>query len=113
MFYVEYTQTKGPSQKPINLTKVFGISSNTPNSDTVSKKWHNEAIKGVIKIRHYNHPFTYSKCKRQKINVIWCGLRWPHTNIAGALSHEKAHVLLWSYTVVSLGQVFLSIKKAQ
>ena len=34
-------------------------------------------------------------------------------NIAGALSHEKAHVLLWSYTVVSLGQVFLSIKKAQ
>ena len=34
-------------------------------------------------------------------------------NIAGALSHEKAHVLLWSYTVVLLGQVFLSIKKAQ
>ena len=31
--------------------------------------------------------------------------------MAGALSHEKAHVLLWSYTVVSLGQVFLSIKK--
>ena len=44
MFHVEYTQTKGPSQKPINLTKVFGISSNTPNSDTARKKWHNEAI---------------------------------------------------------------------
>ena len=55
MFHVEYTQTKGPSQKPINLTKVFGISSNTPNFDTVRKKCHNEAIKEVINI------YTYSK----------------------------------------------------
>ena len=33
--------------------------------------------------------------------------------ISRALFPTKAHVLLWSYTVVSLGQVFLSIKKAQ
>ena len=32
-------------------------------------------------------------------------------NIAGALSHEKAHVLLWSYTVVSLGKVFLPLRR--
>ena len=31
--------------------------------------------------------------------------------ISRALFPTKAHALLWSYTVVSLGQVFLSIKK--
>ena len=48
-------------------------------------------------------------CKRQKINAIWCVLRWPHAKYRGRSFPRKAHVLLWSYTVVSLGQVFLSI----
>ena len=68
MFHVEYTQTKGPSQKTI---KVFGISSNTPNSDTVRKKCHNEAIKGVINIHTYSKDMhTFQSSFHQIIKML-------------------------------------------
>ena len=61
-YVLNIPKSKGPSQQPINLTKVFGISSNTPNSDKVSKKRHDEAIKEVIKIRYtITISFTHSK----------------------------------------------------
>ena len=71
-------KSKGPPQWPIDWTKVFGISSNTPNSDTLSKKWYNEAIKEVIKIRytitisfaHYKDMHTFQSSFHQNIKML-------------------------------------------
>ena len=60
-------------------------------------------------LRKICHLIVYYVCKRQKINVIWCGLRRPRTKYRGR-SFPRKHMFC---TVVSLGQVFLSIKKAQ
>ena len=55
-------KSKAPSQWPINLTKVFSLSHNTPIPDTVSEKWNNETTKEVIKVRYtVNITFTHSK----------------------------------------------------
>ena len=61
-FMLNKPKSKAPSQWPINLTKVFGISHNTPIPDTVSEKWNNETTKEVIKVRYtINITFTHSK----------------------------------------------------
>ena len=61
-FMLNKPKSKAPSQWPINLTKVFGISHNTPIPDTVSEKWNNETTKEVIKVRYtINITFTHTK----------------------------------------------------
>ena len=50
--HVEYTQIERPFSIAYQSYKVFKVSSKTPNSNTVSKKWHYEAIEEAIKIRY-------------------------------------------------------------